>query len=133
MDRPNDILKETGCLTEQQLRDYVQGKLNRSKMHEAEMHLASCAFCAEALEGIAEMKKPGELPAILQQIRGHFKNRLKPHLSNNRQKKNYIWLVVIVFIIILILLFAYYAIDFTMKGEHRHHPPKQEQRKIDLP
>lgn len=133
MDRPNDILKETGCLTEQQLRDYLLERLSREEMREAEVHLASCEFCSEALEGLSEMKKPEELPAILRQIRNRFKNQLRKHRSGNRQKKNYIWLTIIVFVIILILLLAYYAIDLTMKGEQHHTSPQQETRKYEQP
>ncbi len=129
MDKSKDILKETACLSGQQLQDYVQGKLNKKQQHEVEMHLASCVFCAEALEGLSAMKKPEALPGIIQQIRRRFRRKLQAHHLGKRKRlgKNYIWLAVVVIAIIAILLLAYYAIDLTMKGEHEHHqPPLQE-------
>lgn len=131
MDKSRDILKETGCLTGQQLQAYVQGKLTREQVHEVEMHLASCAFCSEAVDGLSAMKKPQELPGIIQQIRRRFRRKLHTHHSGGRKKlgRNYIWLAVIVIAIIAILLLAYYAIDMTMKGEHDHpQQPSQEHR-----
>ena len=47
MNKSNDILKETDCLSEQKMRDYLQGKLNRREVYEVETHIASCHFCAE--------------------------------------------------------------------------------------
>ncbi len=127
MDMPKDIFKETTCLSEEQLRAYLHGNLSREERHQIEVHLSTCEFCSEALEGLIEMEQPDELPAIVQQIRSRFKRQLRRHHSRNRKPKSYLWLIVIVFIIILILLIAYFAVDYTMKGEHRH-PSRTEQR-----
>ncbi len=126
MDMSSDIFKETACLSEEQLRDYLRGNLSQAEMHEIEVHLSSCTFCSEALEGIVEMKQPEELSGIVQQIRSRFKHQLHPHYARNRKSKNYLWLAVLVFIIIVILLIAYYAVNLTMKGEHRSAPETEQ-------
>lgn len=126
MDMSSDIFKETTCLSEGKLREYLHGNLSQEERHRVEMHLSSCEFCSEALEGIIKMERPDELPAIVHQIRNRFKHQLHTHYFRNRENKSYLWLIVVVFVIIVILLVAYYAVDLTMKGEQNHRPESEQ-------
>src|SRR5699024_6622369 len=132
MNKSNDILKETDCLSEQKMRDYLQGKLNRREVYEVETHIASCHFCAEALDGLSQMKRPEELPVIVKQVQHRFRRQLRLRSTSGRSRKlkGYVRLTLIAFIILVILLLAYFAIDFTMKKERRLHQsaPVQEQK-----
>lgn len=117
MNKKESIFEETTCLSEQQLRDYLSGKLNKAEAHAVEAHLAGCDFCNEALEGLSHVAHHEQIPAIIKQIRHQFRHELMAHSSKNKKLKLYTWLVVVIIVILAILLLAYFAINFTMKKE----------------
>ncbi len=119
MNRSEDILKETNCLSVQQMQDYIKERLTPEEVRRVEMHLASCEFCSEALEGLTEMKDPEEVSMILKQVKRHFNSRIQASHHQRKKQKNYIWLVVVIFIIILFLLLAFYGIDFSLKKDKK--------------
>jgi tetratricopeptide (TPR) repeat protein len=47
---------QNGCLTEQALFDYIDGRLSAPECHQAEKHMLDCAFCSDALEGLEQLK-----------------------------------------------------------------------------
>jgi len=65
----NNILKETGCLSADQLLRYSRNKLTHEEKHDAECHLIDCALCTEALEGIALVSSPVVLDQIKNDVR----------------------------------------------------------------
>jgi hypothetical protein len=50
------FLPEGNCLTERQLFDYIDKKLDAAEMHAVEKHLLSCEMCSDALEGFEKIK-----------------------------------------------------------------------------
>jgi tetratricopeptide (TPR) repeat protein len=53
---PNLFNPQTGCLTEQALFDYIDGRLSAPACHQAEKHMLDCAFCSDAVEGLEQVK-----------------------------------------------------------------------------
>lgn len=47
----NDLFDTKPCLTEQEVRKYVQGTLSGKERFQVENHLLSCPLCSEAVEG----------------------------------------------------------------------------------
>jgi hypothetical protein len=62
--RTYPFLPDDKCLTEQQLFDYIDGKLLVSEMHLVEKHLLDCAMCSDALEGLENVKHRGKVAAF---------------------------------------------------------------------
>lgn len=118
------IFRETGCLSEQQLMDYLNGKLNEEEMHVIEAHVADCEFCSDAMEGLSAVKNKNEIPLILRQIHNQLRHELQSHQSKTRKVKMYSWLAALVFIILLILLIAFMATYFSMKKHNPEQPPE---------
>lgn len=116
------IFKETGCLTEQQLMDYLNGRLNEEEKHAIEAHIAGCEFCSDALEGLSAVKNKGAIPLVIRQIHQQLRHELQSHQSKTKKVKMYSWLVALVFIILLILLIAFMATYFSMKKQD--HTPQ---------
>ncbi len=58
------FLPEDKCLTEQQLFDYIDGKLNATEMHLVEKHLLACEMCSDALEGFEKVKHREKVAAF---------------------------------------------------------------------
>lgn len=117
------IFEETGCLSEQQLLDYLNGRLSDEEMHLTETHITGCEFCSDALEGLAEVKNRGQIPLIVRQLHHQLRHELQSHQSKARKVKMYTWLSALVFVILLILLIAFMAIHFSLKKDRQTHPP----------
>lgn len=125
-----NILEEPQeCLTEQQLLDYLGNRLDPEKRHAVEVHLSGCEFCSEALEGLAAMPHPEQLPVIIQQIHGQFRRELRSHQHKNKNRKYFAWLSLVVFILLLILLIAFFAEHYVLQRERdRREPPSTIQQ-----
>lgn len=50
----NHIFDHSACLTPKQMKHYVHGDMTNEESHAVEMHLNSCPFCNEAIEGLFE-------------------------------------------------------------------------------
>ncbi len=50
-----NIFKQRDCLTQEEIRLYLQEKLPEQKAHEIENHLLDCPLCTDALEGYASI------------------------------------------------------------------------------
>lgn len=48
------IFEPTACLTPRQMKGYITGKMVHEEAHAVEVHLLSCPFCSEAIEGLKE-------------------------------------------------------------------------------
>lgn len=82
-----NIFSETECLSEQQMFDYIDGKLNASEQYQAERHLVDCELCSDALEGLRLVQN--------RNIISETKQEVQQLVLNHSKKRNY---------------FAYYAI-----------------------
>jgi anti-sigma factor RsiW len=108
----NDLFTTTQCPTQQQLLDYVQGRLTPEQQHEVEMHLADCELCSEAVEGLAAFQQKEQIPVWLQQMRNQMLRKLRSRKRRKDQVTYYTQLAIIVIVILFILLAAFWAFHF---------------------
>lgn len=111
----SSIFEESGCLSEKQLMDYLQGRLNEEEIHSLEAHISGCNFCNEALEGLMQVENKDQIPAVIKQIHNQVRRKLKAHRNKRRKIKMYLWLSTLVLIILIILLIAFLAEYYSMK------------------
>jgi anti-sigma factor RsiW len=117
----NDIFVVTGqCPAQQQLLDYVQGKLSAAEQHEVEKHVASCELCSDALEGLAAMPQKERLPVMVRQMKWQLlrKLRKKNHRRkwhNDQSQDYYMQLVLAVMALLFLLLAAFWAVHMMQK------------------
>jgi FimV C-terminal domain len=71
------IFDNSACLTKKQMIDYVAGTMINEESHAVEVHLNSCPFCNEAIEGMFEQQE-GNTADVLAGINSDF---LKDHFS----------------------------------------------------
>ena len=117
-DAYNDLFTTTQCPTQQQLLDYVQGRLTPEQQHEVELHLSDCELCSEAIEGLSAFEKKETIPIQLRQMKWQMLRKLKRRKRRKDQVAVYTQLAIIVIIILFILLAAFWTYHF---GTH----PKQ--------
>lgn len=113
----NDLFTTTQCPTQQQLLDYVQGRLTPEQQHEVELHLADCELCSEAVEGLAAFEQKEQIPGMLRQMKKQMLRKLRTRKRRKDQVAYFIQLAIIVIVILFILLAAFWTYHFVT---HRH-------------
>ncbi|MCW3466887.1 anti-sigma factor family protein [Chitinophaga nivalis] len=109
----NDIFVTTGCPSQQQLLDYVQGKLTAEEQHEVEMHLADCELCSDALEGLASIRDKEKIPGWIHQMKWDLLKKLRKRTRTRRKTENNIYLTVIILSILFLLLALFWMYHFS--------------------
>ncbi|NSL87510.1 anti-sigma factor family protein [Chitinophaga solisilvae] len=109
----NDIFVTTGCPTQQQLLDYVQGRLSPEERHEVEMHLTDCELCSEAVEGLSAIKEKEKIPGWISEMRWDLMRKLRKRTRTRRKSENHIPLTVIIICIIFLLLALFWGYHFA--------------------
>jgi len=61
-----EIFETTSCLSFDQIKLYVQGKLNSKEQYKVEEHLSDCELCSDALEGYASTNNLQQAETILE-------------------------------------------------------------------
>ncbi|ATL48523.1 hypothetical protein COR50_15885 [Chitinophaga caeni] len=113
-DQFHDIFVETNCLGQQELLDYLQGKLSPAEQHRVEQHLADCEMCNDALEGLQQITKKEKIPFWLREIKWNLMKKLR--LKNHRKRKLKIYVsAILVTAIVLLLVFMVYWVIFEIR------------------
>ncbi len=73
------IFDQSACLTAKQLKSYVSDNMVHEEAHAVEVHLLSCPFCADAVEGLTNNKSEKAFTA-LQELPKEF---MKKHLGES--------------------------------------------------
>ncbi|RYD57430.1 MAG: tetratricopeptide repeat protein [Sphingobacteriales bacterium] len=58
------IFDSSACLSRRQMKDYVSGVMTGEECHAAEVHLCSCLFCSDAVDGLYAQKEQGAVGAM---------------------------------------------------------------------
>lgn len=66
------------CLTQEQMMAYIDGKLSVADQHACEKHMADCAMCEDAMEGLALVKDRSVLGAPLKKEYVSEKGKVVP-------------------------------------------------------
>jgi hypothetical protein len=111
-----DIFTATACPTQQQLLDYVQGRLTGEALHEVEHHLADCEMCSEAVEGLSAFEQKEKIPVWLRQMKWEMLRKLRKTRRRKHQMSYFIELAIIVIVTLFILLAAFWTYHF-MSGK----------------
>lgn len=111
----SSIFEEQDCLSENQLMDYLNGRLSEQQMHSVEAHIADCDFCSDALDGLMQVQNKDQIPIIVRQIHNHVRHHLKMRRVRKKKVKMYVWLSAVVIILLIILLIAFLAEYYSMK------------------
>ena len=71
------IFGKSACLSPKQMKQYTRGQMTNEECHAVEVHLNSCAFCNEAVEGLFEQQE-GNAAEVAATLNTDF---LKDHFS----------------------------------------------------
>ncbi|MFT3843859.1 MAG: hypothetical protein QM725_02310 [Lacibacter sp.] len=106
-----DILKDDDDISEQELQNYLEGKLSPEERHELEKRLASSEMMSDAEEGLSQVKNKEDVPVVVAEIN----RRLTMQLHKRRHKKlkgipSQTLTITAAFIILLLIALAYFII-----------------------
>ncbi len=62
------VLSGSDCPTYEQLLAYVEKRSPVDQQHQIERHLVDCEMCSDEVEGLAAMRDPEQLPAIVEEL-----------------------------------------------------------------
>ncbi|UYQ94719.1 zf-HC2 domain-containing protein [Chitinophaga horti] len=114
-DNFRDIFVETSCVSQQELLDYLQGRLSDADRHRVEMHVADCPFCSDALEGLSAIPEKEKIPAVIRQMKWKVLQNLRRKNRRKRSKEFYTSLAVTTLIILFIVLACFFAYHFMVR------------------
>ena len=103
-------------LNEEQLMNYVKGKLAGEEAHDMEKKMAESAFVNDAVEGLQDFSSADKVNGYVQQINGQLHQRLADTKKKIKSGIQYLsWEIVAVIVIILLCLIGYVVIEM-MRG-----------------
>lgn len=109
----SDIFVTTDCPSQQELLDYVQGKLSPAARHEVEMHLADCELCSDALEGLSAIQHKEKIPGWLREMRAQLLKKLHLRFRRRRKRDSYIYIAIAILAVMILLLAIFWAYHLT--------------------
>jgi anti-sigma factor RsiW len=112
----NDIFVSTRqCPGQQQLLDYIQGRLSPAEQHEVEKHVADCELCSDAVEGLSAIGQKERIPIWVRQMKWDLLRKLRRRTRRRRPADYYIQLVLIVLAVLFLLLAGFWTMYFVIK------------------
>ncbi len=73
-----NIIDDSGeCLSEEQLKGYVQGLLTPLEVQQAELHLADCELCSDAVDGLKSSGSAAQLHTDVSRINRRIEKKYK--------------------------------------------------------
>ena len=102
----------------QQLMDYLSGKLSGAEKHEVEQLMADSAFMNDAVEGLEQLHDKKDMQVYVDQLNASLQKSLekKKGRRQKRRLKDSPWGYVAIFLILVLCIVAYLFI-------HRFLPP----------
>lgn len=75
-DELKNIFNTGECLTQNELLDYLAGRLHGERLRKAELHIADCELCADAVEGLSLLTETEQHTSI-ENLENRLKERVK--------------------------------------------------------
>jgi hypothetical protein len=96
----------------QQLMDYLSGKLSGEDLHEVERSMAGDEFLNDAVEGLQQVKNPRDMQAYVDQLNAAMQKSLEKKKSRRlrRRLKDDPWTYLAIILVLGLCLLAYVVI-----------------------
>lgn len=107
-------------INDQQLMDYIAGKLSAEEKHQVEMRMAESEFMNDAVEGLQQVKGKKNLEDLVNQLNTDLQKKLeqKKTRKEKRKIKEYPWIYLSIILILALVIIAWYVINRIAPGVH---------------
>jgi anti-sigma factor RsiW len=106
-------------INNQQLMDYLAGKLSAAEAHEVERMMEENDLVKDAVEGLEAMQNEKKITSYVYQINVDLKNKTvkKQTTRQKRKLQEHPWIYLTLIIILVLLVLAYYIVHmFFLKN-----------------
>ena len=103
-------------LNEEQLLNYVKGKLTQEEASEFERKMAKSSFLNDGVEGLKKFSSSQKINAYVQQVNTNLHQRLDDKKrKNERGFKGLSWEIIMVIAVILLCILGYVIVEMVRK------------------
>jgi hypothetical protein len=123
-DIKNILQPSEASLSDEQLMQYLQGRLTPQQVHEVEKEMADSDFMNDAMEGLQQFDSTRNIDAYVAQLNHQLQKQtaLKKRRKEKRRLKKNDWITLAIIITILICLLGYVVVN---KLRHEHAKTQQ--------
>ena len=102
----NILSNSSKDIDNQQLMDYLAGKLSDNEKHQVEMQLAGNDFMNDALEGLEQVKEKKDINLFVDQLNRGLQKKLQQKKTRKQKRKlrQQRWVIAAIIIILSILI-----------------------------
>jgi anti-sigma factor RsiW len=117
-DKLLDILKDHADISEQEMMNYLEGRLTPEERQSVEERLAASDMLADAEEGLSQLKNKEEIPTVVADLN----RRLAQQLLQQRRKRkprelpSQSFIILSTFLILVLIVLAFVVI-YKMQGK----------------
>ncbi len=116
MDELNNILNKGEELSEEQLMNYVKGKLTEKDAHAVEREMADSSFLNDGIEGLQQFSSSEKINSYARQVNENLHQRLAEKKRKNKKgSKGLSWEIVTAIAVLLLCLLCYAIIELARK------------------
>ena len=116
-----DILSNSNKdIDNQQLMDYLSGKLSEDAAHEVERSMADNAFLNDAVEGLQQLSGKKNMQTYVDELNAAMQKSLEKKRNRRlrRRLKDDHWTTLAIILVITLCILGYFVIKMFLK----HHP-----------
>jgi hypothetical protein len=119
----NILANSNKDIDNQQLMDYLSGKLSGEDLHELERSMAGDEFLNDAVEGLQQVKNPRNMQAYVEELNAAMQKSLEKKKSRRQRLRNRLkdepWTYLAIILVLSLCILAYVVIK-QMQHAHTH-------------
>lgn len=119
----NILANSNKDIDNQQLMDYLSGKLSGEDLHELERSMAGDDFLNDAVEGLQQVKNPRNMQAYVEELNAAMQKSLEKKKSRRQRLRNRLkdepWTYLAIILVLSLCILAYVVIK-QMQHSHAH-------------
>lgn len=117
-DKLLDILKQEADISEQEMMNYLEGKLTPEERQSVEERMAASDMLADAEEGLSQLKTKEEISTVVASLNKQLAEQLikQRRKRKRRELPNQSLIILSTFIILVLVVIAFVVIYKMQKG-----------------
>lgn len=116
----NILANSNKDIDNQQLMDYLSGKLSGEALHELERSMAGDEFLNDAVEGLQQVKNPRNMQSYVEELNAAMQKSLEKKKNRRHRLRNRLkdepWTYLAIVVVVALCIVAYVVIRQILHG-----------------
>lgn len=116
----NILANSNKDIDNQQLMDYLSGKLSGEALHELERSMAGDEFLNDAVEGLQQLKNPRNMQSYVEELNAAMQKSLEKKKKRRQRLRNRLkdepWTYLAIVVVVALCIVAYVVIRRILHG-----------------